>query len=210
MKQISFYLLLLFLLFTAACDKASCIQGTVTDLKTGQPISDAQVKLHYQYSETGSLKNQEATVSTDASGQFSYSADRKHSERIGVWEVAKAGYSGAFDAEREEGDCDDIQIKLVPYDGLFKLKIVNETGTYNSVYIQVSGNCKASYGYEGYHSVAPQPLELLPGASHTQTFNGCVGDSATIRWKFIKLGPWMAVGSVLIASTDTTFFQIAY
>ena len=182
----------------------------MTDIKTGKPISGARVGLQYYYFETGSRKPQGATVSTDGSGEFSYAAEKNPSEGIGVWEVQKEGYASVFDSEREKGGCDNVQIKLVPYDGLLKLNITNQTGTYNSAYVEVASNCSASYGYDPYQHSPPYPLALLPGASYAQTFNGCVGDSAAIRWKFTENGSWINVGSVLIETADTTFFSISY
>ncbi len=126
MKQLFFYLLFVSLLFTTACDKGSCIHGTVTDSKTGKPVPDAKFRLHYQYSEQGSLKNQEATVSTDASGEFSYSADRKNSRSIDVWDVIKKGYSGKYELDEDNNrGCREVAIKLTPLDGLLKLTIMH-------------------------------------------------------------------------------------
>ncbi len=210
MKRHFSYFFFLGLLLVAACDKGVCIEGTVTDIKTGQPISGVQLRLNYHYFDHGSRIPKDETVFTNDSGEFSYSADEKHSEDIGVWEVRKAGYAGVFESEREQGDCEDVHIKMVPYDGLLKLKIVNETGTHNSIYIDVSGKCTATYGDAEHNLVKPYPLELLPGESHTQTFGGCIGNTSVIRWKFSKNDAWIDVASVMMDNTDTTYFQIAY
>ena len=210
MNQPFIYFPFLALLFVAACDKGVCIEGTVTDVKTGQPINGVQLRLNYYYFDHGSRIPKDETVFANDSGEFSYLSDKKHSEDIGVSEVIKAGYAGVFELERGKGDCEDVHIKMVPYNALLKLKIVNETGTYNSVYIDVSSKCTATYGDAEHNLVKPYPLELSPGQSHTQTFGGCIGDSSVIRWKFSKNDVWLAVASVMINNTDTTSFHIAY
>lgn len=211
MKQAFLYLPLLSLLFTAACQKSICIQGIVLDSKTSKPIPGVRLMLFYEYTESGSLKSYDATVSTDKSGEFSYSPNEKSSNNLRIWDIEKNGYSKVASWEWVAGECDYFTIKMTPLDGLLRLTIINETGAHDSIYAGVFNKCQYQYPRAlGMALTKPYPLALQKGEMYSQTFSSCVGDSSAVLWKFSKNDPWFEIDSVLVKTADTAFFEIKY
>lgn len=211
MKQFAFALTSVLFLLLVGCKKNGCIEGTLTDTKTGNPVADATIHLRYEYSQQGSLKSNQPTVKSDRFGRFSYVASENNGGSIGIWEISKSGYSQVFESKRDAKGCDDVEVKLTPLDGLFKLSITNQTGSHDTIYAQVFNKCQYQYyRYGGTALTDPYPLTLKLGASMTQTFPTCVGDSSCVKWKFGKKADWFRTDSLLVKTADTTFFKIVY
>jgi len=211
MKKAIFYLLVSIQFLLPACKKEDCLHGMVTDSKTGQPVVGAKCRLHYQYSEQESLKNQEDDVTTDGSGEFSYSAGRKVYGSVDVWDIFKAGYPGSYELERTSNGCDEVSIKLLPWDGVLKVSIANLAGAYDSLFVRVRYGCKQYHrnNPSGITYTTPFPLVLQKGEQANQIFGIC-GDSSIVEWKYTKSGMWNNQAALLVKPVDTTYFNITY
>lgn len=214
MKQTALFSALLGLLLTAACKKDSCIEGTVTDVKTGKPIAGVSLSLSYTFSQEGSYRTGGGSAETDGSGSFSFTADQGDYVVWGIrvsYAIMK-GYSSVFSSKTEENKgCDHLDIKMLPLDGMLKLTILNETGMHNSLFAEVFIPCEYALDpSEGSHRNGLSPLMLQKGKSHTRVIGSCIGDTIPIRWRFSESGPWFRTDSVFIKTADTTFFKIVY
>lgn len=211
MKKALFFLALTAALFSAACKKGACIEGSLLDSKTNKPVSSARVDLTYGYSEVGSQKTATATVYSDQSGGFSFSNDEKYSNPIHVLDVQHAEYAHKFVVEQFEGDCVDAQVKLTPLDGVLKLTITNETGANDTVYAGVFNKCNYRFPYySGVSLTQPAAIVLQKGEQFTQTFSTCAGDSSALVWRFGKYGSWTGVDSIWVGSKDEVSREIKY
>ena len=211
MNQTYLLLFVVLTLLMAACDKGVCISGIVLDNKSGKPISGAKIVLHYEYQESGSLKSNRPTVSTNYTGAFSFTAEQRNSYDLGIYEVRANGYSSAFTAAYSDGKCADVTVKLTPLDGLLKLTISNETGTNDTIYAGVFNKCEyRRYFLLGISYTEPYPLVLQKGERYTKTFYTCMGDSSAVLRRFSKNDPWIGTDSVLVNTADTMFFEIKY
>lgn len=215
MKQTALFSALLGLLLTAACKKDSCIEGTVTDVKTGKPIAGVSLSLSYRYyAKQGSILSDSEIVRTDSDGNFDFTAcDQDLESGISVSSVTSYRYSRSFGERRSSnGDnCSHVDIQMIPLDGYLNLMIRNETGAHDTIIVWVNNQCEYLFDKNGLsYTTVPRPLVLQKGEVHAQTFGSCVGDTSSIRWRFTKSGPWFRTDSVFIKTADTTFFKIVY
>ncbi len=210
MKNFLTYLIFLSfsLVVLSACQKDACIEGIVLDDKTGKPIAGATLTLRYNYTETGSLKYAQATVSTGQSGEFSFWADGRD---ISILEINKKGYSEAYTGTSEAGNCRNVTIKLRPLDGALGLSIVNETGIHDMIYVAVFSKCRyRMYFSSGLDYPNNYPLTLKQGGMYAKLFSCCVGDSTAVHWRFTKDGPWFKSDSFYITSSTPIYHEIKY
>lgn len=211
MKKALFFLVLTSLLVSPACKKGACIEGVILDSKTNKPVSSARLDLYYEYSELGSLKTGLASVNSNQSGQFSFENDEKYSDPIYIIDVQHAAYGNQYSQNRTEDGCAHVTIKLPPLDGLLELRIINETGTHDTIFAGVYNKCDyRSFFYSGVSFTTPPALTLKQGEQFAQTFRTCAGDSSAVVWRFDKYGSWVGVDSFWVDGGNTLFREIRY
>jgi hypothetical protein len=203
-------------LLLAACQKTEHLEGKVTDIKTGKVISGVVLDLSYTYSQEGSFRIGNGTVTSDSNGEFTYSTDQGDyvEGNIGVSYARKNGYSSTVFKEsiEETGKrCSNVQIGMLPLGGYLKLSIQNEAGIQDKIYVEVISPCEQQVDPSGgSYRLNIWPLVLPQGITKLTTMGMCTGDTSVVRWRFAPSGVWAHTDQVLIKSVDTTFFKIVY
>lgn len=133
---------------------------------------------------------------------------------MGVDYVEKSGYVTKYWAGTliEDGQENNIEIRLTPLDGVLKLKITNTTGAYDSICVGIINKCEyVYYKNGGSHALDTYPLKLDKGESHEGSLPTCKGEYTYIRWDFKYLQSSLPpCDSILIATNDTTIYTIEY
>jgi hypothetical protein len=209
---------LLFLL-SACREKDTVINGRVIDKHTGAPIPEVRITFAISHGEPG--LHAPVTVFSGENGQFS-APQMEGATGIEVFEMKKAGYLGKGGGNKvvdiNQGAVNDVEIFMIPIDGILKIEIENLTGQQDTVYFGLYSEITYSEKNTTLGYVSP-PQPSLPfglGQTYKKYVSLPSGEYALIYWSFYRI-PYPARlldyapfrDSILILKGDTTSLKIS-
>ena len=206
------------LLSFASCKKdlpPTIINGVVTDKVTGASISAATVIFQFIYpGHDGGEYSKFVTLSTDIEGKFSHTQDSEYSEKYS--EVRKNGFVTHPHLSFKRGMENNLEIQLIPKDGILKLNISNTSGTVDPLHIVLlnpSMDAEAK-GLPAEIKVQPYPLLLGNNENHVAFYDLPSGEFTKISWGFNDFFPNVTLAqfmdSIYLVKGDTVEFSIDF
>lgn len=212
----------LLLLGIAACllsacnrEKSTQINGTVVDSVTGAPIGSARVTVSIEHKPTRDhgVSYQYIDLVTDARGQFSFENELK----VSIGEVLKPGYvyHTGTGAKLTQDDVNDLNIALVPEDGFFRLNVVNEQASSDSVFIRVFSQIQLDEAGISSGKILKKTVPLFSAGTNEFFISSASEAYLKIYWSFSpvmydKLEDYPFVDSVYIARQDTASYTLTF
>lgn len=223
LRFISPLLLLAFSILLFACGKEetppTVINGKVTDKKTGTPIEGAtfNVDFCYEINNNGSIVIEHVSkyLNTDQQGEIHYTHDSNW-DYICYSDASKEGYIGHPYLGIKRGEENNIDIKLIPRDGVLRLNVVNTDGQYDSIWVALDNPSYTSeaQGLPYRILLSEFPLILSQGESHIENFNLTSEEFTKIYWGFSNILPMFTSApfrdSIYLILNDTTDITISF
>jgi hypothetical protein len=205
-----------FLLIAFACKKEvppTVINGKVTDKKTGEPIEGAVTDLDFTTEKTvsGSIKTEHiiVTLKTDTQGQFQYTHEDDFDGLFS--QIYKTGYAPRSPVGKiRRSEVNNLEIQLIPKDAILRLKLSNDTGQFNAIYVILKN---PSYGPLYGINLPHFPVMLPVGEKYTSYLHLPSEEFSQIYWGFSYFpGSYAAPfqDSVYLTLNDTTDFVISF
>jgi hypothetical protein len=210
----------LFLLSQTACrNKDTVVHGRVIDKVTGEGLDSVSVSW-YEVEHPDKITGQNA-VYTDKNGEFQISSEEYNIDIFWVNDKKKSSsraymsiFYGAGLPEIKKNKFNEVEIGLIPMDGVLKVTIHN-TSVKDTVYVAVFGPSIASQVPVSLGYFLNRPVEVLSMTTTTITpIYMPSKEPVNIYW---SLTPWATVSSIMMSPNngfveilqgDTTYFQI--
>jgi hypothetical protein len=172
MKKIFYLLLGYFLLAQYACkDRATEVEGYITDRVTGEPIAGATINyiLYKKNSQGGRYESTE----TDASGFYMFSIPPNYGWTF--YNVAKEGYlqklfpAMVMGQHFESGEVNSFDVELIGLDGFIKIVAINSIPGNDSLFVQFFSQLQEEqFGF--YGTIVPEtyPIVLANGETYEE------------------------------------------
>lgn len=211
MKQIKIAIVL-FSYLVASCHKSTTIDGLVSDANTGAPIAGASVSINLLIDkgqanqESGSFHGK-----TDGNGRFYY--ENENILDIYYTEIRADKYGSViYDfPEINAHECNKPEFKLIPRDGVLKIRLENTSGSTDSLFFYALNDCDYLYfHFANGQPSDPYPLWLGKDESHYAYFKTCRGKPTYLRWSFERTFANFQQDTVQIPIEDTTTYTFHY
>jgi hypothetical protein len=220
LRFISPLLLLAFSLLLFACGKEEAsptvINGKVTDKKSGLPIEGAEIYVEFfQEAKNGNVLTLPKTIITNENGEFSHT-EASTCDGIGLTTVTKKKYNTRAHLNIKCNQANDLDIKLVPKDGVLRLNVVNLNGSHDSIWIIIENPSKTieAQGFTSRILLNEFPLVLLQGDEYVEIFDLTSEEFTKIYWGFENIFPTFPLApfqdSVYLILNDTTNFVVSF
>lgn len=217
MRFISPLLLSAFSILLFCCRKEepslwTVIKGIISDRETGLPIKGVYI---FYSTITGNAPNEVSTeLSMLSDDQGKYFIIVPPNERFSFPNVYKEGYLPKIDPAGalsfQYGDTNLVDIQLVPTDGYLKLRLKNDTGQFDSIYLMVESQTMTLEGL-GVKSTKQYPVVLKSGEVYDEIFAFPSNEPVNIYWDFHKfIIPDAMIHSEFLYKNGTADFLISF
>jgi hypothetical protein len=165
------------------CEKDSSptiINGTVMDSKTRKLISGASVNVG---TKLGDDDYRFTDYITGADGKFTHTI---YNGTYANDQISKGGYitkKNRFGKIASE-QVNNIEILMIPRDGIFKLSVTNETGQNDTLYARIFPQIEKveSTGFFNGKNLSKYPLILKKGEVYNEVFFLASTDNVDVEW----------------------------
>lgn len=188
------------------------IKGVVSDRETGLPIKGVNI---FYSTITGNAPNEVSTeLSMVSDDQGEYCIVVPPNERFSFPNVYKEGYLPKIDPAGalsfQYGDTNHVDIQLIPTDGYFKLRLKNDTGQFDSIYLKIESQTMTLEKL-GAKSTKQYPVVLMAGEAYDETFAFPSNEPVNIYWDFHKfIIPDAMTHSEFLYKNDTVEVLISF
>jgi hypothetical protein len=164
---------------------------------------------------TGNAPNEVSTeLSMLSDDQGKYCIVVPPNERFSFPNVYKEGYLPKIDPAGalsfQYGDTNLVDIQLVPTDGYLKLRLKNDTGQFDSIYLNIESQTMTLERL-GVKSTKQYPVVLKTGEAYDEIFAFPSNEPVSIYWNFHKfIIPDAMIHSEFLYKNDTADFLISF
>jgi hypothetical protein len=215
----SSFFLALAILSSYSCNKeykTIILHFNTTDVKTGLPISGAYASFTFYTTDShGGLFQSFASATSDSNGSFVQSYG-SNGEQIEVLTISKPGYFGVFSTIDLKilPNKNDYNVKMIPSDGKLNLKLSNETGQHDSLYIRMYHTLYHPNYHTPYQGSFHYPEILKKGESVIQESKSSTEEKIYIYWDFHDISSSVKnatyIDSFYINKNDSIKYEIKY
>jgi hypothetical protein len=217
---VRYFLIFLFLcniFFQAFCNKETSetiVNVKIIDKKSGTPVEGAVCYIEFYNKEGNNTYTEPQSFLSDQDGKVYFSENRPY-DGISFSTVTKTGYNTHVHLGIKIGTVNNLEIKLIPIDGILRLKIVNANGLHDSVWVALENPSlvSESKGLTSRTLLSKTPTTLLQSDSIVECFNFTSEEFTKIYWDFTyynDLQSAMFRDSIFLLLHDTVNYTILF